>query len=32
LKDFLARLARELDEQSILLQVGDAVSTISAVG
>jgi len=30
LKEFLAKIARALEEQSILLQVGDAVLTISA--
>ena len=30
LKEFLARIARELEEQSILLQLGGEVMTISA--
>jgi hypothetical protein len=30
LKEFLAKIARELEEQSILLQLGDVVLTISA--
>ena len=32
LKEFLAKIARELEEQSILLQLGDVVLTIPAGG